>query len=154
MLMNGYNTDKDFCVYYLLTPEQKILFVWYSKISNAMSIIHAKANPAFDKNQQFSFHIYAIYKDQRQAINGMGEFFKLYGMPELNKTVTYNRRTKVQCVETGVIYNSQYECAKLEGLNQAQLSQHLRRNPGYKTIKGHTYKNLLPTPQPRAITYP
>lgn len=151
--ITGKMAQDSWCVYYLHDDNQKIIFVFYSKLANSMSISALLSNPAFNVNQLYNFQIYNTYQTSREAQNGLGEFLKLYGMPELNKTIKWNRMTRIECIETGKIFKNQYECAKLQAINQSQLSQHLRRNPGYKSIKGMTYRNIISN-SPANITYP
>jgi hypothetical protein len=46
----------------------------------------------------------------------------------------------VQCVETGVIYESTSKAAETLGCSPINLSRHLRQPTLFKTVKGHTFK--------------
>jgi hypothetical protein len=117
-----------------------------------MSLRDVAINPAFNINEPVKLVVNQIYTNNRDASAASLAWLRSNPWPELNKTMRWNRRTNVRCCETGQIFRNQRECATMLGLNQAQLSQHLRRNPGYKTIKGMTYENIPDTQQ--AVKYP
>ena len=52
---------------------------------------------------------------------------------------TGRHHIKVKCNETGDIYETLTEAAKTMGVGKSNLSKHLRRMPGHKSVGGHTY---------------
>lgn len=49
----------------------------------------------------------------------------------------------VVCDQTGEIFHSVRACATAHGLSASALSNHLNRKPGYKTVKGKTYRRQI-----------
>ena len=47
---------------------------------------------------------------------------------------------KVLCEDTGEEFTSAIECSRIKQLTYNQLLMHLRRMPGYRTVKGNTYR--------------
>lgn len=147
------------CVYTLTNEAGDIIFIWPNKISNALSLRDAMSNPHFDKTRPVKFSIIGFYDTQRDAQNAMGAWMRYNTMPPLNRTVRFSHYCMVQCDQTGQVYRNQTEAARMLGINQAQLSQHLRRASGYKTVKGLTFslvtnaKTIL-QPQPTASMPP
>lgn len=48
--------------------------------------------------------------------------------------------TRVRCIETNIIYSSANAASAALSISQSALSQHLRRIPGFKSVKGHTFE--------------
>lgn len=140
--ITGYQVAYQWCVYTLTSDAGEIDFIWPSKIASALSLKDVLSNPQFDQNKPYIFNLYNIYKNKHDAQNAIGGYMQQYGMPPLNKTVRYNRYTPVQCNETGKVWRNARECALEMGINQGQLSQHLRRNPGYRSARGLTFSNV------------
>lgn len=153
--LTGNDAINSWCIYTLHDLNKKLIFVFTSKLSTVCSLRDVISNPAFDVNATYTFTIAQIYNTQTEAHNALYQYVQMFGMPELNKTVRFNRFGKVRCNETGQIWRNQNDCAKTLGINQGQLSLHLRRSPGYKTIKGLTFTNVTQSaPQPQAVQYP
>lgn len=152
-ILNGW------CVYTLTMQGcEKPDFIWYSKVSHLTTLADAVKNPDFNRTANYYLAITSYQPDKVTAYNVVSAWMKLHGMPALNLTQWVNRRNPVQCVQTGVVYNSASDAAKALGINQSQLSQHLRRNPGYKTIRGMTFINVSSAAHVRggkpAVIYP
>lgn len=50
----------------------------------------------------------------------------------------------VVCNETGETWATIREAATAHGLSYSQLHSHLKRKPGYKSVKGKTYSRTVP----------
>lgn len=152
--ITGKDAMNGWCVYTLHDDQGNLVFIYYGKVASAMSLRDLISNPAFDQNKQYTFTVQTIYPSQREAMSAQNAYIQTFGTPSLNKTVLWNRKTQVRCIETGQVWRNQLECAKSLGLNQSQLSQHLRRNPGFKSIKGMHFENVADTRAIQTVRYP
>ena len=131
------------CVYTLKDSTGKIIFIWSAKLSSALSILEARSNPHLNLEVVMTFEILGIFPTQTDARNAMVEWLRQNFYPSLNRTVRLGHYNPVRCIETLQVWPSQAECARQLGLNQGQLSQHLRRSPGFKTIRGLTFEHTV-----------
>lgn len=157
--------EKLYAVYQIINSQGHIIFIWYSRASEVLTLTVLKSNPAFDPNQQYTLQIISYHYNNIEALNAASAAARKLpdGMPELNKTVKFNRKGPIVCNETGKIFRNQAEAVQLLGLNQGRLCQHLRGVPGYKSVKGLTFSFsgfytgeslpvapvIYPTPQPK-----
>lgn len=158
MYINHQYLQSGWCVYSITKAgESAPDFVWISKLSNVSTVTDALKNPDFDKRANYWLQVISYHPNKLAALNAQGAWMKEHGTPIMNKTQHINRRNPVQCEQTGQIWQNARECATALGINQSQLSQHLRRNPGYKSVKGLTFINVSSKPQavaPQAVQYP
>ena len=152
--INRRTITNQWCIYTLQNKAGVLVFIWAAKLANAMSARDAMSNPALKDDEDYYFQIAGVYPDQRHAQAALGEYLRKNPWPEFNKTVRWNRRTRVKCNETGQTWRNGAECASQLGINRAQLSQHLRRNPGYKTIRGLTFSNIPDEQAIQPVQYP
>lgn len=52
------------------------------------------------------------------------------------------RMSRVRCIETNVEYDTASEAARMNGLSQSALSNHLNGRPGYDSIHGLTFERI------------
>lgn len=155
MKITGYQAAHAWGIYTLSNDRGEVDFIWPNKLATSLNLKDVLSNPQFDLNKPYIFNIAGIYNTKYEAQNAFSAYLRQYGMPSLNKTVRYNRYSQVQCNETGKIWRNATECAKEMGINGGQLSQHLRRNPGYRTISGLTFSNRIgPQSQVQPIQFP
>ena len=132
--------EKLFAVYKLInTANNHTVFIWYSKAVDILSLTSLKSNPAFDANAQYTLQIMSYHLNLIEAQNAAGALMQREGMPDLNKTLRWNRKGPIICNETGQKFRNQAEAVQMMGINQSRLCQHLRGVPGYKTVKGLTF---------------
>lgn len=133
------------CVYEVYDNQQQLVFMWSDKLANVYSLKDLVSNPEVKRDEPFTLFITKLFPSEREARNHVTSHLNnpATKWPKYNKTVRYLRYTPVQCIETGVIYKNALYCARSNNINQSQLSQHLRGVPGYKTVKGHTYRNYI-----------
>lgn len=92
------------------------------------------------ENDAFSLKIINISDDKKEALKLHVNAIREHGVPDLNKYGHYKkRRSRIQCVETGEIWNTIQECARVQGIDPGALSRHLRALPGHVTVRGMTY---------------
>ncbi len=154
LLISGRLAQTGWGVYMLQSQNDgKIIFIWATKLATIVSLKDVLTNPAFDIEEKYFFSVVGTYETQKEALNAMGNYMTKHGMPDLNKTIRWNRYTKVICHQTGVTYANQTECAKKLGLNQSQLSQHLRRAKGFRSIKGLSFSNIADESAVKPVSY-
>lgn len=146
--LNGSMAANGWCIYTLHDQQGQLVFIWPSKIASVCSLRDVLSNPGFQHDQMHTLQIVATYATQREAQGAFHLWIRANGMPALNKTVRWSRRSRVRCEQTGQVWQSAAKCASELGINQSQLSQHLRRNPSFKSIKGMTFSNI-PDEAPR-----
>ena len=129
-----------YCVYQLTyTSDNSAAFVWYDKAGDMLTFTQAYSNPAFNVDDEYIFTVLNWCNTKTEAQNAMYRIIQRDGMPDLNKTLKYNRFGAVVCNQTGVIYRNASTAAQSLGLDQSRLSGHLQRRRGHKTIKGLTF---------------
>lgn len=143
LYVNRQSIQFGWCVYTLtLANNPRPEFIWYCKFASVIAAVDALKNPDFSSTATYRLDIFGHYPDKMTAYNATSKYLKENGMPPLNLTQWFNRRQPIQCDQTGQRFKNAAEAATLLGLNRSQLSQHLRRNAGYKTIKGMTFTNV------------
>jgi hypothetical protein len=53
------------------------------------------------------------------------------------------KRQRVECVQTGEIFDNASDAAKAHNVAYSQLSNHLNSKPGHRTVKGRTYVRTM-----------
>ena len=90
--------EKLFAVYKLInTANNHTVFIWYSKAVDVLSLTNLKSNPAFDANAQYTLQIMSYHLNLIEAQNAAGALMQREGMPDLNKTLRWNRKGPIIC---------------------------------------------------------
>lgn len=153
--ITGNNALNGWCIYTLHNAKNELCFIWAAKIATVLGLREVLTNPAFDSEEVHTLSIVQIYNSYKDAQTALLNYMQVNRMPAYNKTIRYNRYSRVKCNETGQVFRNQLEAAQIMGINQSQLSKHLRRAPGYKSIKNLTFSNIradIDAPQP--VQYP
>lgn len=120
-----YSTDDNTVVYWGVSYLNKIL-----DMSGLLGL------DSFDIDSSYTLNILGAYQHEHEAINHASRMFKT--LPVLN--VEYVRKrakgNMIQCIETGLIYKTQADACKILGISQSNLSNHLARRKGFKSVKG------------------
>jgi hypothetical protein len=117
-------------------------FAWYCKHANVIAAADAIKNPDWDHNKHYLLDVVSLHKHRLEASNALSAWIKAHGWPPLNLTQHVNRHNPVKCEQTGQTFRNAAEACSMLGINRSQMSQHLRKTPGYKTIKGLTFTNV------------
>lgn len=129
------------CLYTVSNAKCQILFVGVAYIAEIFRFGDLLRNPMFNSEEVYRIDIIAKYDRALDAVNAQAVYLKEIGGAPLNKTGTVNRRmSNVKCVQTGIVYRNASEAARVMGLNQSAMSQHLARKPGFRSIKGYTFE--------------
>lgn len=86
------------------------------------------------------------YERQIDASNAASDYIRQHCQqtPPLNLAATSKRGQQVQCDQTGIVYRNALDCAQQLAIGQGTLSNHLRRKPGHKSIRGMTFSYVKP----------
>lgn len=141
---------KSSVLYYLKTPDGVTRFAGVDRLANFQSLGAARRIPAFGQmfpNDALIRIEIAHIGTHVECRNTMFYVFKMFGIPELNKSgAGYTSGAGVSvaiiCEQTGEQFNSMTECALALGLSSSALSNHLNRKPGHNTVKGRTFRRV------------
>lgn len=129
-------------VYSIHDSKGRCMYVNYGKWMDALSMAKVRGNPVVDPEQTYQVVLHSAHDKEGDAYNQIGKIVKMYCptySPPWQYTTSMNRYIKVQCDQTGEVYNSASHACQTLGIPQSRMSQHLSRRPGYKTIKGMTF---------------
>lgn len=134
--------QQSYVVYQVYNHHQILVFVWYCKFTDILELKECRKNPAFERDQIHTIQIVSWYRTVREANIAYLQIVKTWkDWPILNYTNHINNhKNRIRCNQTGEIFHTHAEACRRHNLNASQLSQHLRRNPGFKSIKGMTFE--------------
>lgn len=124
---------------------QELLYIGAAKINDIFTFKDLLKNPTFEIDQSYQINVLSKYERLMDAKNAVGAAVRTlndHRIPPLNFTNYQRRNRMIICDQTGVQYRSQVECARTHGINQGQLSKHLSREPGFRSIKGLTFSYM------------
>jgi hypothetical protein len=128
------------CLYTLANEQGEAILVWYCKFANVLAIQDALSNPNFNRNAPVTLRIGDLYNSRIEASNAVGKWMRERQFtPSLNRTIRASHYAPVKCMQTGQVFRNASEASRITGVNQSQLSQHLRGNPSNKTVRGLTF---------------
>lgn len=122
----------------------KVKFIWYDRLCDIITLKSLKKTDYFNPNIIYEIYLIKYFDNKIDAENALSKIIdesELEGKtPPYNlKFRNYSNRYRILCIETGFIYNSALETARIMGLSTSALSAHLNRQTGYKTIKGFRF---------------
>lgn len=141
--------ENDF--FYLYTVKREtggVLFVGCDKIINIALFKQLITIPQFEKDKAYIIDIYTPHRKYYEGMNAVSSFINTFcaSTPYFNTIQCLTRTLPVQCVETGVIYDSANEACKALGIHNPRMSNHLNKRPGHKTIKGLSFVYVARVP--------
>lgn len=128
-----------------LLPEHfnEVLYVNHSSVRDMFSMTDVKYNQVYDAalKQQYSLGyirivLVGMFTHQMDA-RIHADRLRWYYQPKASGAKY--RRSRVQCVETGVIYANAAQAARELGVNRTSLSHHMSQRKGYETLHGKTF---------------
>jgi len=134
-----------FCVY-SHAMGGAVVFLGICQIRDVYNAPDARNNTEWVKmtenNAQVTVTVLHASEDANECINHRYKLFKEQGTPLCNQRGQFygSVLTHVKCIETGEIFVSQADCARVLGLNKSQLCNHLNRNAGFNSVKGRTFE--------------
>lgn len=145
MTLNTKQLKDQYAAYTLTDLSGKVLFVGVSKLSNILALPYAPeklpenvniiiSEPKDDLMKAANTALYIAQNANRvDLVEGLTRL-----MNAIQRPPRRNGRP-VFCVETGERFFSVYAAAKAHKLTYSAILNHLKRLPGFKTVKGRTY---------------
>lgn len=129
---------KAWCVYTVHDAQTaRVLHAGYGML-RSLFMLPVNVGP----DEPFLLNVNDLYTSKDEAKRGYIAFINAHGVPKGGLVLRKVRNAAIECVETGETWNSAKECVKACGLSQSALSNHLNGKPGYKQVKGLTYRRV------------
>lgn len=135
-----------YAVYTHSDGEGVVKYVGVTPLSELFTLKDALCNslwsPMFGKHMQtLEINVVGLTASEHEAYNEQRRLIAQHNA-EFNKRGFYvdPKKQAVVCVETGERFATITECARAHNLSYPALHGHLARKPGFKTVKGKTYR--------------
>ena len=138
--------NNHYYVFIVRNAKNEIIFIGNDRLSHVTTLKKLLPHPSFDIDEVYTIEILTAHEKYFDAINtGNALISQLCkgSIPFFNKHVHYARIAKVQCIESGVIYQNASQAGQALDIPRPRLSMHLNNKPGHKHIKGLTFKYLI-----------
>ena len=123
---------------------EEIVYIGQNTLAGIVRLDDLIKLPAFEKNLTYSLCVLTCHKREFDAKNAVGPAIRIIcenRTPIYNIRSSYNaRRSGIICNETGKTFKTVTEAAREMGLSQGNLSQHVSGRPGFRQVKGYTFK--------------
>lgn len=144
IFLNKKYLDK-YLVYAVYNSEQRLVFIHYGTLKDIIAMRPLNLCDGFNDDEFYSFVLLNFYSNKTDAENAVSYWInssELQGStPPLNGSLKlYNSNAFIQCLENGRFYKSSIDVAKIFGVAQSALSNHLRGVTGYKSVKGFHFR--------------
>lgn len=144
IFLNKKYLDK-YLVYAVYNSEQRLVFIHYGTLKDIIAMRPLNLCEGFNDDEFYSFVLLNFYSNKIDAENAVSYWInssELQGStPPLNGSLKlYNSNAFIQCLENGRFYKSSVDVAKIFGVAQSALSNHLRGVTGYKSVKGFHFR--------------
>jgi hypothetical protein len=123
-----------------------VQYVGVCPLSELFTLKDALCNSIWPKKfgspmQTLEMNVVALTADEREAYNEQRKLIATHN-PECNKRGFYvePKKQAVVCIETGEKFATISEACRAHNLSYPALHGHLSRKPGFKTVKGKTYR--------------
>ena len=132
-------------VYGIYNSQEELVFMFYGKLREIMSLSPFRINPKFDENEEYTVVLVQPCKDKIDAENALTAAinnFELKGSTPAYNVYNrcYNNTYYIQCLNNGKFYRTAQDVVKIFRVSQPALSNHLRGVTGYRHVKGLTFK--------------
>lgn len=135
--------SQNFYTYFLRNPyTSEILYCGVDKLPDIFNFTHLRKHSQFDISVPYLIELRTNHPFLVHAKNKQSELLKVEcagKRPPFNWMEIEHKTKQIKDDDSGQIFKSQQEICKIMGLNQGQLSKHLARAPGYRTVKGHRF---------------
>jgi hypothetical protein len=118
------------------------------RLSEVFSSPDASMNSEWKKyfdehpNAEYRLRVMNYEESENAAITHILPIRRMFN-PHCNAIGVYDgRNARVECLETGIIYNSASEACRTLNLSQSALSNHLNGRVGYKKVRGMTFRKV------------
>jgi hypothetical protein len=139
------NLHNLYYVYTLQTDTGAVVYVGCGRLKQILTFKDVCGSPDYDPSAAYILTAISSHVRYVDAYNAVCRYILELGKtPLLNFGRALNReRRMVLCEQTGQTFASAAEAAKLLGLPAGNLSRHLAKQSGYKTVRGLTFKYVL-----------
>lgn len=133
---------------YLVRKKQNndLIFTGYDTLPDIITLRKIASHPMFDSSIEYNAIIIGAFEHYGMAYNAIREELKKTNEqpPILNYHVgkNYNRDKIILCNETMQIFKSQKDICSYFDIRQSNLSKHLTQYPGFKRLKGYSFRYL------------
>lgn len=133
----------EYYAYYLRTvPDNEIVYWGTNQLAAIFHLSELKPLPSFDCEQMYMIDIIGVFKTKELAHNACIKGLRGQ-IPRFNIELSRTAHAMFfRCNETGEVFKSQAQASKALGLNQGNLSRHLKQHPSVKTVKNYTFSYL------------
>lgn len=126
-------------VYILYDPETAVVaHVGQCRLSQLFALPDAR-QAGIDPSEDVLLTMTDMFENRGEAVKAHS-----VRMKEYNFTPTPTTHSKIECIETGEKFGTIAQVAEAHGIAASNLSNHLRNNLGYNTVKGKTYRRVTP----------
>lgn len=117
----------------------QLLHVGVIKMTQLITFNDALLNENVDFDKILAIEIISLHPNKGLALRDALQLRAQNKMPiQLNP-----HTTTIRDVETGETFSSAKACAEQRGISISNLSNHLNRKPGFKTVKGKIYEKIV-----------
>lgn len=145
LTLNKYNIQTAYVCYALTDLNNNVFKINVEKYADIFKIYNIP-----DHIEEFNLYIlvenHSFVKCIDQGFKWCHDNNMLHLKPQLDLRLkelsTQSSKRKIRCIETGEEFESIASASRKKGLSNPQLSNHLKRTKGFKTVKGHTYEYM------------
>lgn len=149
----NYKNNKAWYAYTLKqSGTSDILYVGEDRMTDIINFRSVLKHPDFNFDASYDIEfISSACEKQSEAKNIASAYNNNMNGGRLTplNTIDHARTSNaIICHNTGQIFQTQLEAARVLDINQSQLSKHLQRAPGYRHIKGMTFEYITGVVKP------
>lgn len=137
------NIDHDYCLY-TIHKDGALVHAGISRRRELLSMSDARRNSLFPVyvTGVITLTVVETHYDKGAAVIALREWLKVNPKPLLSSVGhrVSQSRTLITCNEDGKTYRNMVEAARVYGINQSTISNHLAKRPGYEAPGGHTFR--------------
>lgn len=141
---------RHFALYYLKDAAGVTQFMGIDRLAQIFALQSARRIPEFDNifPPTAPIKIEIVFQGTMvECRNTLYRVAQTYGTPPLNRAglsimIGSGKNTRVQCNETGEIFNTISEASAALGMAASAISNNINAKPGCRTVKGKTFKRV------------
>jgi hypothetical protein len=138
-----FHTDdrKSFMLFTLMDSTNRIIHLGCAKFSQLTLLADA---PPFVVDGAMTLVVIDRDDDRNKLLNRAVEWCEINSREDLKRQILQNTvpRKRIVCHETGENFPSVNAACRAHGVAYGQLSSHLKKMVGYRTVKGRTYSTV------------
>lgn len=140
------------CVYsHMDARDGQVKYVGMCALTEVLNFTDARCNSLWPDiflkpDAQIIITVESLHGSEQEAIKARYDFINALPVKPICNAKGYNiapHRQDVLCNETGERWKSVKETAQAHNLSESALSNHLNGKPGYRTVKGRTYRRIV-----------